>query len=441
MKKFLSVFLALLLCLSLAACGGEEGVAVTNDLGYELTELYISPIDADTWGDNLLAGNAEGGHTTMFLISTYSESDTGIFDICAVDVDGDSYSFFDVALSDGASLKLSWPGDDPEAVVTPKKGDAVTYAGEFVASGDPGPESDSLSLPTPDDPLTEEIDIPDFSPAITVRYPDTMFAKAMESSSYTLQLDALYEEELGEVYNAIVVKMIQINDFDPYFTSGYGRAKEGMTKIAEALPELMFSGKFISALGSDFTDGGWYYEMLYYTWMDGGVFVDDISTPVRAVFDVRYVGPTGYVLVTVTLAEESRIQNYYDIARNIMDSIDWGGDWSTAPKTVPSSGGAGGAWSDTGDYGDTYYWYDSDGDVWYWNGYEDVFIGYGDSYYIDGDQYYESNDAGWDDYDPWSDPGDYDYYDDWSDPGDYGYYDDWSDSGDYYDDGTGDYFY
>jgi hypothetical protein len=96
-------------------------------------------------------------------------------------------------------------------------------------------------------------------------------------------------------------------------------------------------------------------------------------------------------------------------------SIDFGGDWSTDAKPAPRDRQRG-AWSDSGDYGDAYYWYDSDGDIWYWNGYEDVFIGFGDDYYIEDGQYYESNDAGWDN----DDYGYYDYYDDydpWSDPG------------------------
>ena len=67
---------------------------------------------------------------------------------------------------------------------------------------------------------------------------------------------------------------------------------------------------------------------------------------------------------------------------------------------------------------------------------------YGESYYIDDDgQYYESNDAGWED-DGYGDTFDYEEesyedYDPWSDPGDgWGDYDDYS----YDDEGWGDYF-
>lgn len=106
--------------------------------------------------------------------------------------------------------------------------------------------------------------------------------------------------------------------------------------------------------------------------------------------------------------------------------------------------------ADAGDSGndiEPYYWYDENGDIWYWNGYEDVFICDGSDGYIEDGQFFESNDAGWDyddeyydDYDPWSDPGD--DYDPWSDPGD-DYDDGWGDyedDWDYYDDGWGDYF-
>lgn len=64
-------------------------------------------------------------------------------------------------------------------------------------------------------------------------------------------------------------------------------------------------------------------------------------------------------------------------------------------------------------------------------GYENEFISYGSDGYIDDDsgEYMESNDAGWDYSDEY-----YDDYDPWSDPGDG--WDDYS----YDDEGWGDYF-
>ena len=103
-------------------------------------------------------------------------------------------------------------------------------------------------------------------------------------------------------------------------------------------------------------------------------------------------------------------------------------------------------WGDPGDYGaypewvyepdwDYYSDYDSYWD-WGWDDYSDwwFYDEYSDYYDYD---YYSYYDDYWDDYDPWSDPGDWDWdydYDDWSDPGDWDWdydYDDWSDPGDW----------
>lgn len=70
---------------------------------------------------------------------------------------------------------------------------------------------------------------------------------------------------------------------------------------------------------------------------------------------------------------------------------------------------------DYGDYGDEFYWYDVNGDVWYWNGYEDTYVGGGEDYFVDDDgNFFESNDYAWgnDTDNEWSDPGDTGDYDD-----------------------------
>ena len=175
---------------------------------------------------------------------------------------------------------------------------------------------------------------------------------------------------------------------------------------------------------SDFKDNGDYYSLTGYMWLDGDIFSDGPSQPVRGCMEVRYYGPTGYALVATTIALEGRIRNYFDICNNMLTTLSYTAGWSTAPKARPAYSG------DTGDYGTPYYWYDEDGDIWYWNGYANEFIGYGSDGYIDEDsgEYMESNDAGWDyddeyydDYDPWSDPGDGwgDYSDDEDGWGDY----------------------
>ena len=301
--------------------------------------------------------------------------------------------------------------------------------------------TDSLTLlPTPDDELTQTISFPNFSPTVSISYPATMSGKKHPNLDRGLSFNALAEDGTDDYWSNICFELVPVSGYDSYMSMGYSTAKKYMQHMLYEIIESNYPGKLIKSIASDCVDGGWYYGITGYVWLDGSVFPESPSTPVRATFEVRYVGPTGYVLSAAAISLENRIQNYYDICCKMLESCDYGGDWSTAPKARPSAP----AQSDPGDYGTAYYWYDSDGDVWYWNGYENEFICYGSDGYIDTDgQYYESNDAGWDYWDEgWGD--DFDYYDDydpWSDPGDG--YDAWSDPGDYYDgynEGWGDYF-
>ena len=299
--------------------------------------------------------------------------------------------------------------------LTDSDGDTLTKATEM------------LLLPTPNDPLTETTHFEsDIFGAVTLNYPRQMSAHKHPNINNSVSFNAVMEDGTDDYYSNILVHFAQINGFDPYMTQGAALAQPYMKTMMDKLAESYYGDKFIKCIGSDFEDCGSYYRMLGYLWLDGSIFSPAANQPVRGCMEVRYYGPTGYALVAMSVALESRIQNYFEISNKIMETCNYTNSWTTAPKPVPAQP----ARSDSGDYGTPYYWYDEDGDVWYWNGYENEFIGFGDDYYIDDDgSYYESNDYGWDyddydyydDYDPWSDPGDYGW-DDWSDPGDYGDY-------------------
>jgi hypothetical protein len=279
-----------------------------------------------------------------------------------------------------------------------------------------------LLLPTPNDPLTETTHFEsDVFGAVTLSYPRQMSAHKHPNVTNSVSFNAIMEDGTDDYYSNILFHFARISGYDPYMTQGAATAQPYMKLMMDGLAESMYSGKVIKCIGTDFEDCGSYYRIIGYLWLDGSIFSPAANQPVRGCMEVRYYGPTGYALVAMTISLESRIQNYFEICNNIMATCNYNNTtWTTAPKPVPAKPTGGSSHSDSGDYGTPYYWYDEDGDVWYWNGYENEFIGYGDDYYIDDDgSYYESNDYGWD-YD------DYDYYDDydpWSDPGDYGW--DW----------------
>ncbi len=270
-----------------------------------------------------------------------------------------------------------------------------------------------MLLPVPDDELTQTASFPDGFTNVTINYPLQMEAHEHPSVSNALSFNAVMEEGTEDYYSNIMIAFQPISGYDDYMTQGAAVAKPYMKHMLDGLLSSMYGNKVLKSFGSNFKDNGDHYSMTGYMWLDGSIFSDGPNQPVRGCIEVRYYGPTGYALVAVTIAVEGRIRNYFDICNNMLETISYTAGWSTAPKPVPAQPTDSG---DTGDYGTPYYWYDEDGDVWYWNGYENEFISYGSDGYIDDDtgEYMEANDAGWDpdeedyydDYDPWSDPGD-----------------------------------
>ena len=283
--------------------------------------------------------------------------------------------------------------------------------------------------PGKEDELNQTVSFPGGFTNVTIDYPIQMEAHEHPNVSNSLSFNAVMEDGTDDYYSNIQISFQPISGFDPYMEKGAASAKPYMVKMLNDFMNSMYGSYLIKSFGSDFKDNSDYYSLTGYMWLDGSVFQNGPSQPVRGCMEVRYYGPTGYALVATTIALEGRIRNYFDICNNMLTTLSYTAGWSTAPKPVPAQPVYSG---DTGDYGTPYYWYDEDGDVWYWNGYENEFISYGSDGYIDDDtgEYMEANDAGWD-------PDEEDYYDDydpWSDPGD-----GWDDYA-YDDEGWGDYF-
>ncbi|MGA1497326.1 MAG: hypothetical protein ACO38Y_05890 [Steroidobacteraceae bacterium] len=77
-----------------AATSSDLHVVITNNTGYPVQQVFISPDDAASWEEDLLAGRIlSDGEGMTFTLKGYSNP---IFDIKLVDTDGDTYSFHDV---------------------------------------------------------------------------------------------------------------------------------------------------------------------------------------------------------------------------------------------------------------------------------------------------------------------------------------------------------
>ena len=440
-KKYTNLLLALVMCLSLTACGDapEETIGDT-DMDIEEESNPVSDISGFTgcWKmENAPFYFVINNSYEWIAVNLYNEQiGPGYFTA--------EEDYITLCMEDGSAQIVLWQTDEGNLK---DKDDNLLLPTDYI-----------MLLPTPEDALNQTTYFSDNFTNVSINYPIQMEAFAQ---SNTLIFDAVMKDGTDDLYSNILITFQPISGYDTYMEKGAGTAESYMVKMLDQFMNNMYGDYLIKSLGSDFKDNGNYYSITGYMWIDGSIFTgNNLSQPVRGCMEVRYYGPTGYALIASTVALDSRIQNYFDICNNMLTTLSYTTGWSTAPKARPEQPKQPAYSGDSGDYGTSYYWYDEDGDIWYWNGYENVFMGFGSDSYIDSDtgEYMESNDAGWDyedeyyddyddgwgdyvdeyddgwgdyvdDYDPWSDPGDGD--DAWSDPGDY--YDD-------YDDGWGDYF-
>ena len=437
-KKYTNLLLALVMCLSLTACGDapEETIGDT-DMDIEEESNPVSDISGFTgcWKmENAPFYFVINDSYEWIAVNLYNEQiGPGYFT-----AEEDTIT---LCMEDGSAQIVLWQTDEGNLK---DKDNNLLLPTDYI-----------MLLPTPEDALNQTTYFSGNFTNVSINYPIQMEAFAQ---SNTLGFDAVMKDGTDDLYSNILITFQPISGYDTYMEKGAGTAESYMIKMLDQFMNNMYGDYLIKSLGSDFKDNGNYYSITGYMWIDGSIFTgNNLSQPVRGCMEVRYYGPTGYALIASTVAPDSRIQNYFDICNNMLTTLSYTTGWSTAPKARPEQPKQSASSGDSGDYGTPYYWYDEDGDIWYWNGYENVFMGFGSDSYIDSDtgEYMESNDAGWDyedeyydDYDDgWGDYvdeyddgwGDYvDDYDPWSDPGDGD--DAWSDPGDYYDEGQGDYF-
>ena len=440
-KKYTNLLLALVMCLSLTACGDapEETIGDT-DMDIEEESNPVSDISGFTgcW-------KMENAPFYFVINDSYEWTAVNLYNEQIgpgyVTAEEDNIT---LCMEDGSAQIALWQTDEGNLR---DKDNNLLLPTDYI-----------MLLPTPEDALNQTTYFSDNFTNVSINYPIQMEAFVQ---SNTLIFDAVMKDGTDDLYSNILITFQPISGYDTYMEKGAGTAESYMIKMLDQFMNNMYGNYLIKSLGSDFKDNGDYYSITGYMWIDGSIFTgNNLSQPVRGCMEVRYYGPTGYALIASTVAPDSRIQNYFDICNNMLTTLSYTTGWSTAPKARPEQPKQPAYSGDSGDYGTSYYWYDEDGDIWYWNGYENVFMGFGSDSYIDSDtgEYMESNDAGWDyedeyydDYDDgWGDYvdeyddgwGDYvDDYDPWSDPGDGD--DAWSDAGDYYDDyddGWGDYF-
>ena len=164
-----------------------------------------------------------------------------------------------------------------------------------------------MLLPTPDDELNQTACFPGSFTNVSIKYPIQMEAHEHPNVDNSLSFNAVMEDGTDDYYSNIVIAFQPISGYDSYMEKGAASAKPYMVKMLDDFMKGMYGDKLIQSFGSDFKDNGDYYSLTGYMWLDGSIFSDGPSQPVRGCMEVRYYGPTGYALVATT--SRSRVES------------------------------------------------------------------------------------------------------------------------------------
>ena len=96
-KVKMFVAAALIVGLSNLAAAADYYVDITNETGYTIMYMYVSPAKSDSWEEDVLGDDVlRTGKAQRVNLTGYKSP---IFDIRLVDEDGDKYTFWNVDVS------------------------------------------------------------------------------------------------------------------------------------------------------------------------------------------------------------------------------------------------------------------------------------------------------------------------------------------------------
>ena len=187
-----------------------------------------------------------------------------------------------------------------------------------------------MLLPTPEDELNQTACFSDDFQDVSIDYPIQLSAGPHSNVHNAVTFNAVMEDGTDDYYANILMAFQPISGYAPYMKKGAATAEKYMNDMINDFINTMCGDYVLKVLDDfDFRDNGNNYSIACDLWYDGSFFGDDLSQPVRGHVEVRYYGPTGYALVIMTTALESRLQNYVDICNNMLTTLSYDAGWRT----------------------------------------------------------------------------------------------------------------
>ena len=121
MKKILVTLFAALLAVTLSLGGAVTSeasqnlprITIVNNTGYTFYYLYVSPTASDVWGRDVLGSRVLRSGYEFGVTLPHPTDVTNTYDIMAVDVDGDSYTKWNVLVRPNQRIEFVFADIDP----------------------------------------------------------------------------------------------------------------------------------------------------------------------------------------------------------------------------------------------------------------------------------------------------------------------------------------
>jgi len=121
MKRVLAALFTVMLAVTLLLGGAVTGeaaqnlpqITIVNKTGYTFYYLYVSPTASEVWGRDVLGSGVLRSGYEMVVTLPYPINVTNTYDIKAVDVDGDSYTKWNVTVRPNSRIEFVFADIDP----------------------------------------------------------------------------------------------------------------------------------------------------------------------------------------------------------------------------------------------------------------------------------------------------------------------------------------
>lgn len=129
----------------------SQDVNITNGTGVAILEMYFSLSEEDNWGEELLQGRSFDADMTMEFTAAQAGTEDTMWDIMAVDADGDKLTFQGVNLSSATDLYLHWGADGRTPTVSLSNGYEAQYSQDLDITNGTGVAINEVYISMSDD--------------------------------------------------------------------------------------------------------------------------------------------------------------------------------------------------------------------------------------------------------------------------------------------------